>query len=820
MMGMSWQEARGAVRGFIKRPGFAAITVLTLSLAMGANTAIFSVVDGVLLEPLPFPQSEELVSIRHDAPGLDMVGMPNAPGLHVFYSQASRSFDALAMYSARTATLAGETAPERVAIGRATPSLFHVLGAHPAMGRLFTEEEGIPGGPAVTIISDGLWAQHFDNAPDVVGRTLQLSGSTVEIVGVMPPNFSFPNPDIKLWTPLRVDPAGTDFGGFNFPAIGRLRDGVSVDQAQADLNALVPRFSELFPILFTPDMLANSGIAVDVDSYVDGLVGEVRPVLLVLLATVGFVLLIACANIANLLLVRAEGRSKEMAIRSALGASREHFIARYLAESFLLATLGATLGILVARSGLAVLLQMGPKNLPRLDQIGVDGSVLLFTGILTLVATLVFSAIPALRNRTVPVATVVRDGTRGATSGPQGNRLRSLLVASQVAFALILLVGSGLTLRSFFALQGVDPGFNAKDVLTFELALPSAGYSDIEARARFHTELVERIEAVPGVQVAGAVSHLPLWGMGSLDPLLVEGEPIDPDEIPPIVEMRAATPGYFEAMGIPLRAGRLLDRADTDTRTGAVLVSQHIVDSFLEDRNPLQHQVAQGIPLEHDPWSRIVGVVGDVHNATLTDEPMGAIYYPLVQGEGVDRSYLTQSMGYAVKTSVPPTSVVSAIRNELAQMDATIPMANVRTMEDRTRDARAPMAFTMLMLAIAAGVGLLLGAIGLYGVVSYVTAQRTREIGVRLALGAGQASVRGMIIRQGMVVTAVGLGVGLFGAYALSRFMGALLFQVDADDPFTFVSVALVLLLVSLVATWIPARRAASTDPVRALRWE
>jgi putative ABC transport system permease protein len=392
--------------------------------------------------------------------------------------------------------------------------------------------------------------------------------------------------------------------------------------------------------------------------------------------------------------------------------------------------------------------------------------------------------------------------------------MRSLLVASQVAFALMLLVGSGLTLRSFWAVQRVDPGFDATDVLTFELALPSTDYPEVESRALFHTELLERIQAIPGVQVAGAVSHLPLWGFGGLDPLLVEGDPIDPSEIPPIVEMRAATPGYFEALSIPVAAGRMLDRTDVDARTGAVLVSQRIVDLFFDGANPLGRQVAQGIPLDHDPWSRIVGVVGDVHNATLTDDPMGAIYYPLVQGDGVDRTWLSRSMG-----SVPPTSIVSAIRKGLGEMDPTIPLANVRTMEDRTRDAQAPMAFAMLMLAIAAGVGLMLGAIGLYGVVSYVTAQRTQEIGVRLALGAESGSVRSMIVRQGMLVTTGGLAVGLVGAYALSRFMGALLFQVDADDPATFASVALVLLLVSLAATWIPAARAAGTDPVRALRW-
>jgi predicted permease len=634
----------------------------------------------------------------------------------------------------------------------------------------------------------------------------------------MPPGFAFPDPSVRVWTPLRIDPAGTDFGGFNFPAIARLADGMSAETARGELNALVPRFSERFPELFTPDMIANSGIAVDVHPYVDDLVGEVRPVLLVLMATVGFVLLIACANVANLLLVRAEGRTKEVAVRSALGASRSHFFARYLAESSLLAVLGTVLGIAVAQGGLSILLARGPQNLPRLEQIGIDGSVLVFAGAVMLLATSLFSAIPALRNRVLSVAGVIRDGTRGTTTSRQGNRIRSLLVASQVAFALVLLVGSGLTLRSFRAVQAVDPGYDGSDVLTFELALPPASYADVGVRARFHSELLDRIEAIPGVQVAGVVSHLPLWGFGGLDPLLVEGDAIDPDEIPPIVEMRAATPGYFEALGIPLRSGRMLDATDVEARTGAVLVSERIIEAFFDGKDPLGRQVAQGIPLDHDPWSQVVGVVGDVHNASLTDEPMGAIYYPLVQGEGVQRAYLTQSMGYAVKTSVLPTSIVSAIRQELREMDAGLPMANVRTMEDRTRDARAPMAFSMLMLAIAAGVGLLLGAVGLYGVVSYVTAQRTQEIGVRLALGAESREVRDMIVRQGMAVTMAGLAVGLLGAYGLSRFMDALLFQVDPNDPATFGAVSAGLFLVSLVATWIPAARAARADPVTALR--
>ena len=820
VMGTILQEARFAVRRFMRKPGFTLITVLTLALGMGANTAIFSVVDGVLLEPLPYPDEAELVSIQHDAPGLDFFGMPSSTGLHVFYTQASASFDALALYSATTLTLTEDGAPERVAAAQATPTLFEVLQAEPILGRRFSEEEGIPDGPKVAVISDGLWAERFGRDPAVVGKTLQVAGVTVEILGVMPADFAFPNPDTRLWIPLRVDPAGADFGGFNYPAIARLKDGVTPAAAQTDLNALVPRLSERFPILFTPEMIANSGIAVDVHPYVDDVVGEVRPVLLVLMATVGFVMLIACANVANLMLVRSEGRSKETAIRSAMGASGTHLLSGHFTESFILAAAGGALGILLAQAGLAALLSGGAQNIPRLEQVGIDPSVLAFTAAVIVLATLVFGVIPLLKGRSSSVADVIRDGTRGATPSRKGSRVRSLLVVSQVAFALILLVGSGLTLRSFVALQHVDPGFDQESVMTFRIPLPSSDYPTAVERAQFTAEFVDRLAAIPGVLSAGAVSHLPLSGATGMDPLLVEGGPMDPDKIPPIVMSRAATPSYFDALGIELVDGRMLNSSDVDQKSGAVLVSQRLVDKFFPGENPVGRRVAQGIPAEHDEWSTIVGVVRDVHNATLTDEPMAVVYYPLVQAEGVNRSWLTGNMGYTLKTSVPPTSIVPAMRQVLAQMDARLPLANVRTMEDRVRDARAPMAFTMLMLALAAGVGLLLGAIGLYGVISYVTAQRTKEIGVRLALGAEAGAVRGMIVRQGMAVTMVGLLAGLAGAYGLSRFMEALLFQIHANDPLTFGGVTITLLFVGLAATWIPAAKAAGADPVSALRSE
>ncbi|UCC25378.1 MAG: ABC transporter permease, partial [Gemmatimonadales bacterium] len=777
----------------MKSPAFTAITVLTLGLGMGAVTAIFSVVDGVLLESLPYPNAERLVSIQHNATGMDIVGMPSARGLHVFYSEASRSFDALSLYSARTGTLTGLGDARRISTAYVTPSLFDVLSAQAAVGRVLTDEEGVPGGPAVVVLSDGFWSREFGRDQEILGRTVQLDGTAHEVVGVMPPDFAFPDPSVALWVPLRVDPAGTQFGGFNYPALARVRQGVTPEAAQADLNGLVGRFSERFPEVFTPERIANAGIEVDVHAYIDDIVGEVRPVLWVLLATVGFVLLIACANVANLLLVRAESRSKEVAIRAALGASRDHLMARYFTESLLLAVAGSGLGLLVSVGLLDFLVAQGPRNLPRLEQIGLDSSVLAFTAVLTLLVTLVFGAIPALRNRRASVAEVIRDSSRGNTAGRQGLRARSVLVVGQVAFAMVLLVGSGLTLKSFWAVQQVEPGFEAADVLSFYVALPESSYPEAEDRALFHQGLLERLEAMPGVRAAGVISRLPLWGMGELDPILVDGQPIDPDAIPPIVEMRAVSPGYFKAMGIELQAGRMLTQADADTRSGAVMVSRQVERAHFGGLIAVGGRVAQGLANDSDPWSDVVGVVEDVHNESLTKAPIGTIYYPLIMGDGVDRTYLTRTMGYTVRTAVEPTSLVPAVRGILAEMDPSIALADVSTMAARVQRARAPMAFTMLALGLAAVVGLLLGAIGLYGVVSHVTGQRTQEIGVRMALGADNGRVRRMVVAQGMGVTAVGLVVGLGAAFGLSRFMQALLFQVEANDAFTFTSVAVAL---------------------------
>ena len=817
MISVSSHDLRYALRSFRRTPGFTVIALVTLAVGIGATSAIFSVVNAVLLEALPYPESERLVDISHTAPGIDVERLPSATGLHLVYEQQSRSFEEMGLYSVSSANLTGGDVPERIVIGRATPTLFSVLGTDAVLGRAFSDEEGLPGSADIIMVSHGFWTDRFGSDRDVVSQTVVLNGVVHEIIGVLPEGFDFANPEIEAWVPIRLDPAETEFGGFNFPGLARLRPGVTPEQARTDLMGLFPLATERFPLL-SADMIASAGLTAEVRPYLDVVVGDVRTALWILMATVSFVLLIACANVANLLLVRAEGRLREVAVRTAMGAERGHLYGQFLTESLLLAGAGGLLGLGLATQGLRLLQALGPQNLPRLNQIGISSEVLLFTALMTLTATVIFGIIPVLRHKDAATASTLRDGSRGSTVSRGGQRARTLLVVSQVAFALVLLVGSGLMLRSFVRLQQVDHGFQADNVLTFRLSLPGTSYEDMESSTAFHHAFLDRLEAVPGVQVAGASSFIPLSGFSAMDPLMVEDRPVDPGQVPPIVASRAATPGYFEALRIPLRSGRMFEGNDAQQRLPVVLLSERAVEMFFAQRDPLERQVAQGLPDAPDAWSRVVGTVGDVPYVSLTEPPMGTIYFPIGSAEGVRGMWLSSTVDYVVRTSVLPTSIVPAVRSALRELDPTLPLARVRTMEQVTKDAQAQMSFTMIMLAIAAGVGLLLGSVGLYGVLSYVTTQRTGEIGVRMALGAEAGRVRGMVMRQGMMVTAAGVLVGLAGAWALSRFMESILYEVSATDPVTFVSVAAVLIAVAAAATWFPAHRAARIDPATALR--
>ena len=813
-------DLRVAVRRLRREPGFTAAAVLTLAIGIGGNAAVFSLVNGVLLRPLPYPDADRIVTIAHRSRGGDVPErLPNASATHVVYEE-SRSFEAMALYMPEEANLTGDgVAPVRLAVVDATRSLFDVLRVPPALGRTFTAEEDAPGGPRAAILSHALWRQQFGGDSGIVGRTIVLDGVARTVVGVMPARFAFPTRDTQLWRPMRVDRA--DLSGFNTPGIGRLKPGVTPEAAERELTALLPRVVEVVDFL-PAAVLASSGLRPDVHPYEEDVVGDTDTALWVLWAMIALVLLIACVNVAGLLLVRAEARRREVAMRIALGAGRGHLVAQSLAESAVLLALGTACGLALAWAALRALPGVAADVLPRLDEVRLDAAALAVTALVAGAAAVAFGVLPALRQSGTMPSAVLQGGVR-ATDGRGTVRLRHLLVVAQVAMAAVLLVGSGLMLRSVAKLRAVDPGFAPSGVVTFRVALPVARYRESREVARLHDGLLARIRLLPGVRAAGATGRLPLTGRDILfDPLRVKGMPLPPDQLPPLAEMRIATPGYFEAMGIPLLEGRPPERGDWERQTGAVLVSERIARQVIRGRRAPGAQVAHGlagVPGE-SPWSEVVGVVGDVHSVSLQEPPMGAVYYAMVNRDGVDKDWMAWSMVYAVRADGSLSALLPAIRRIVHEADAELPIAEVRTLDDVVEAARAEMRFTMLGLSAAALVGVFLGAVGLYGVLSYLTALRTREIGVRLALGASPRSVRRMVLRHGVLVTVTGLALGLVAALALRRLATPLLFGVAPADPPTLLAAAVLLLLIGVVATWLPARRAARLDPVRALRSE
>jgi len=815
-------DIRFAIRQLRKTPGFTVAAVLTLALGIGGNATVFSVVNGVLLRPLDYPDADRIVSITHRTKGGTLPDrLPSSSAAHVVYEEDNRSFESLALYTTwHGALTGGDAQPDWVHVVTTQRTLFDVLRVRPALGRTFTAQEDAPRGPRVAIIGDALWRTRYGADPAIIGRTVTLDGVVREVIGIMPPTFAFPSPDAQLWVPLRRDRA--DLSGFNMNGIGRLRPGVTLEDASRDLARVLPRVATLVDFLSVAT-LNDADIRPDVRPYLDEVVGRVRPVLWTLWAMMVLVLLIACVNVASLLLVRAEARRREIALRIALGAERGHLLAQSLAESAMLLLAGSAVGIGLAWAVVTALPRLIPTLLPRAGDVRLDVVVLAVTTIVSSIVAIIFGVVPVARNRTVAPSSMLRGGDRASTTDRHSGRLRQTLVMAQVAMATVLLVGSGLVLRSFQKLSAVDPGFRPEGVLSFRVALTEADYPKSQDVARFHYAFLDRIRALPGVTAAGATRRLPLSGPSTeLDPLRLEGRVFPPRTMPPIAEMRIATPGYFEAMGIPKIEGRLLERSDTEQRTGAVLITQSIARKLLESRPAIGARVAHGLDgvTGQRGWSDVVGVVGDVRGVSLDEEPLGAVYYAMVNRPDVGMDWLAGSMAYVVRSNIPPATLVPMIRRELSQLDPKMPLAETQTLSSLVDEARSGMRFSMIGFAVAAVIGLFMGAIGLYGVLSYVTAQRTREIGVRLALGATPSSVRVGVLRRGLGVSAAGLVIGLVAAFALRRIATPLLYGITPSDPVTMLAVAAVLLGVGALATWLPARRAARLDPVRALRWE
>lgn len=814
---------RLAGRALSKRPGFALVATLTLALGIGANVAVFTIVNAVLLQPLPYEDPGQIVTYEHHAPGLDLPTLLNSEGMIAFYEERAPFIEATAAWGQGRSNLAGDGDAARVDVVAFSPDLFDVLRVQPLIGRPFTDADTGPDlrqGSSVALLGHALWQTRFGGDPDVVGRSIELDGNTIEIIGVMPESFLFPQPDVDLYRALYVDPDGP-FGSFGTATVSRLAPGITAEVAEQRLTEL----HTLLPEVFTgmdASFFESAGFSVSVATLRDRLVRDVESTLWIVLGTVGFVFLIACANVANLFLVRAESRQKEMAIRSAMGAGRKSVVASFLSESVILGMAGGVLGIAFAYVSVPALLSIA--DLPRGAEVSVGLTSFAFAGLLSLVAGVVFGAFAAFRYAGGPVTGILRDGSRGSTSGPGRSRARNILVATQLALGLVLLVGSGLMLRSFGELRALDIGIEADDVLTLQLNRNQG--EDHAITGRFFQDAAERIAALPGVQTVGVGSNLPLAsGASNGGSFFIESRPRVEDELPPIAMYRKVGPGYFAALDIPLLEGRDVERADSEEPRSVVWVNEAFAREFF-DGDAIGERISWNDPPEDTPpgggpYAEIVGVVGNVRELGLEEDELRPLaYFPLVAASAVGTDLASAFLAIEAVDGVAPLSLADAVQTELRSFAPGVPITATRRMGDIVGEAMEATSVTMIVIAIATGMALFLAGIGLAGVISYVVGQRTREIGVRVALGASEGAVRGMIVKQSMAVTALGTVLGLAGAFGLTRLMEALLFGVSTTDPVTFTAAPIVLILVSLLATWLPAHRATRVDPIEALRAE
>jgi putative ABC transport system permease protein len=813
MMSSLLQELRVALRVLAKERAFTAVTVLTLAVAIGANTAIFSVVNGVLIRPLPYPHADRLVSVEaglRPGPGRPPWIPFSDRGYWHFFNN-NRAFQEFGGYEGGNIQwpLTGDGPPVQVNVAAMTRSAFELLGTQPLIGRLPAAEEDVPNGPRVALLSQGLWKDRYGSDPKVVGQNIELNGVKFEVIGVMPQGYDFPTPETDVWFARQLDPASENFGGHHLEGIARLKPGVTIAQAVSDAESLIARFPEAGygPVWMTGVFSGKARVR----TLRDGLVGDARTPLLILLGTVAFVLLIACGNVTNLLLVRAESRTRENAVRLALGSGRGRLMRYVLVESGALALAGGVIGVGLAYAGTRALVAAAPASVPRLDAIRIDRTVLLYTLGISVVAALLLAILPAVRVSANKVLLTLNDAGRGSTVGKQRLHVRSVLVVLQVALALVLLVGSGLMVRSYAALRSVDPGFNPKGVMTFRLSPTPAKYAPGEPIAQFYTQLQEKLEAIPGVTSASGIDALPLTGGGAYITAAIDEFPTAQGEFPHAFHFRRVLPGYFKTMGIPIVEGRGFTDDDNNARTGTLVISESFKKEFWPNASALNKRITIGGAPAHT-----VGVVGNVHDGGLQMPVEQIAYKPMLDSVGGS----VRAIMMAVRTGGDPTALVPAIRKAVESMDPDIPITNVRTLQNIVDDSISRTTFTMSLLLLAALVALFLGSVGIYGVLSYVAMQRTAEMGVRFALGADAGVVRKIFLSHGMMLAATGVAVGLAAAVALSGLLRSLLFGVKPLDPLTLVGVSAVFLAVAGLASIIPAERAARTPPAVALRAE
>jgi putative ABC transport system permease protein len=804
-MNTLWQDLRYGARMLTRNPAFTLVAILALTLGIGATTAIFSVVNSVLLKPLPYPESERLVILSEWHPQIE--GMSIAYPNYQDWRAQNEVFEHLGVYRRQSYNLTGSGEPERLTGGMMSAELFAALRVNALRGRVYTDDEDKPGATPVAVLSYALWQRRFGGDPGVLNQQLTLNDRSFTVIGIMPPDFQFPN-RVEVWTPVgqsAKDPGWENRG--NHPGlygIGRLKPGVTIEQARANMEGIAVNLEKQYPD-------SNTGNRITLTPALEFFVGDARPALRVLLGVVALVLLIACANVANLLLARATSRQKEMAIRTALGASRWRIVRQLLTESILLAFAGGALGLLLASWGVRLIVAISPNSIPRSREIAVDNRVLVFTIAIAALTGILFGLVPALQASKPNLNETLKDAGRGSTG--RRHVLRNVLVVAEVTMTMMLLVMAGLMIRSFFRLQNVDPGFRLDNLLTFNLALPPQKYPEEAQRINFFEQTLARLRTLPGVETVGLSSGLPLGNNGWQTSFVVDGQPPPEPGKTPLTEAATASPDYFRALGIAILQGRNFTDADTKDSPRVALVDEEFARRYF-DGDAIGKRIRPGGNNPNNPLVEIVGIVRRVKMDGLKqDSDRVQSYYPFRQLPG-------NSMTVTVKASGDPVALASSVREQVQAVDPNQPIASLNTMHQLRADSIAPDRLYLVLFTAFAGVALLLAVVGIYGVMSYSVTQRTHEIGIRMALGARPASVLGMVIRQGMMLTAAGLALGVGGALAAAQLMASLLFGVSAKDPLTFVAIPLLLAGVALGACFVPARRATKVDPMVALRYE
>ncbi len=817
-------QLKQVLRRLARTPMFTVITLITLAAGVGANTVVFSVLEGVLLKPLPYPHPEELITVAQKAPGINILELQAAPSMYFIYRDQNQSFQDVGMYGGDSVSVTGLAEPERVRALLVTDGTLPILGVSPVQGRLFSREDDLPGTPETVVLSYGYWQHKFGADPSAIGRNVMVNGKSRQIIGVLPQRFHFlDREDPAMFLPFKFDRSKIFLGNFSYDAVARLKPGVTLTRASADVARLIPIAMRTFPAPpgFSLKLFEEAHIGPNLRPLKQDVVGDVGKMLWVLMGSIGMVLLIACANVANLLLVRVEGRRQELAVRAALGASRGRIAGELLLESVILGLLGSMVGLGLAYVALRVLVAMAPTGLPRIHEIGIDATVLLFTLGISLLASVLFGSIPIFKYAGARLSTGIREGGRALSQSREQHRARSVLVVVQVAMALVLLICSGLMIRTFHALTKVQPGFTVPaELQTFRIAIPDSEAPKEEQVVRMDEEILHKLGAIPGVSSVGLSNSIPMDGNSSMDPVFAQDHTYAEGQLAPLRRFKFITPGFIGTLGTPVVAGRDLTWTDLYQKLPVAIISENFAREYWNSpANAIGKRIRVGTT---DDWREVIGVVADVHDDGVNKEASSSVYWPLIM-DRFEGNPTTVRRGVAFAMRSPRAgseSFLKEVREGVWSVNPNLPLAAVHTVDYFYKQSMARTSFTLIMLGVAGSMALLLGVVGIYGVIAYSVSQRRREIGIRMALGAQQQALTNMFVRHGLWLTGIGVICGLAAAIVLMRLMSSLLFKVSPVDPLTYTTVSLGLVLTAFLASYLPSRRTSAVDPVEALRAE